>query len=228
MCVRARRGRLPFTKLQCHTKRGADLCFVSSSVLLATVGLSYSGGGHGGAGGGGNLCVWDALLPPAQAMVASSAVHPEGARCVLHCAATQCLVTGGEKGEMAIFDLRQRRLREKWAAHTAAVQALALAEGAYCISAAADADIKLWAVDAPCAETDEGAAPGAVAEGQPRGRWANAHEPHTLLAPLVGSKLGHSGVTALTLLKAGAEARPGGLITGGADGRVKLWRAVGH
>jgi len=31
---------LPFNRLQCHMKRGGDLCFVESSVLLASVGLS--------------------------------------------------------------------------------------------------------------------------------------------------------------------------------------------
>ena len=77
-----------------------------------------------------------------------------------------------------------------------------------------------------CAPPDD-ADGAALAEGQPRGRWPNAHEPHTLLAPLVGTKLGHSGVTALTLLApAGASKLPAGLITGGADGRVKLWRTA--
>ena len=200
------------------------MCFVDSSVVLATAGLSHPNGG------GGSLCLWDVLLPPAQAMVAASSAQVEGARCVVHCAADMTLVSGGEKGEMLIFDLRQRRVREKWSAHTLAVQALAIAGGSACISASADADIKLWSVDAPCApppsDEDESTV-GGCAEGQPRGRWANAHDPHTLLGPLVGTKLGHSGVTALTLLPAGGRAgkMTSGLITGGADGKVKLWRA---
>ena len=106
------------------------------------------------------------------------------------------------------------------------MQALAPAGGGAVLSASADADIKLWAVGAPCAPPDD-ADGAALAEGQPRGRWPNAHEPHTLLAPLVGTKLGHSGVTALTLLApAGASKLPAGLITGGADRRVKLWRTA--
>lgn len=221
---------LPFTRLQCHTRRGADLCFIDSSVVLATAGLSHP------SGSGGNLCLWDVLLPPAQALVASTSAHADGARCVVHCAEDASLVSGGERGEILIFDLRQRRVREKWSAHTLAVQAMAHAGGSACFSASADADIKLWSIDAPCAPPEDmDGAPGACAEGQPRGRWPNAHEPHTLLAPLVGTKLGHSGVTALTLLPAGADGRVGkhtsglnasGLITGGADGKVKLWRAL--
>ena len=31
---------LPFSRLQCHGKRGADLCFVGTSVVVATVGQS--------------------------------------------------------------------------------------------------------------------------------------------------------------------------------------------
>ena len=214
---------LPFTRLQCHSRRGADLCFVNSSVVLATVGLSHANGG------GGNLCLWDVLLPPAQALVASSAAHADGARCVLHCAAESSLVSGGEKGEMVIFDLRQRKVREKWSAHSLAVQAMALADGTSCLSASADTDIKLWSIDAPCAPPADSESASSCAEGQPRGRWPNAHEPHTLLAPLVGTKLGHSGVTALTLLPGRGDGRlstPLGLITGGADGRVKLWRTA--
>jgi len=103
-------------------------------------------------------------------------------------------------GEMAIFDLRQRRLREKWTAHSMAVQALALAADRSCFSTSADADVKLCSVDAPCAPPPDDAEATTCAEGQPRGRWDKAHE-HTMLAPLVGTKLGaRSGVTALTLL----------------------------
>ena len=191
--------------------------------MLATVGLSHANGG------GGSLCLWDVLLPPAQALVASSAAHADGARCVLHCAAESSLVSGGEKGEMVIFDLRQRKVREKWSAHSLAVQAMALADGTSCLSASADTDIKLWSIDAPCAPPADSESASSCAEGQPRGRWPNAHEPHTLLAPLVGTKLGHSGVTALTLLPGRGDGRlstPLGLITGGADGRVKLWRTA--
>jgi WD40 repeat protein len=214
---------LPFSRLQCHTRRGADLCFVNSSVVLATVGLS-----HGGDSGS-SLCLWDVLLPPAQAQVARCATHSEGGRCVLHCPSEMCLVSGGDRGEMAIFDLRQRRLREKWTAHTMAIQALVLAEDSWCFSTSADADIKLWSLDAPCASSMD-CEDRTCAEGQPRGSWAHAHEPHSILAPLVGTKLGRCGVTSLTLLPGawpsarGVNAYSAGLISGGADGKVKMWR----
>ena len=109
---------LPFTKLACHTKRGADLTFVNSSVVLATCGLTTFAAKDNSSQGG-NLCLWDVLLPPDKALVAAEkSLHADGARCVLYCASDHSLITGGEKGEMAIFDLRQRKLREKWSAHT--------------------------------------------------------------------------------------------------------------
>ena len=223
---------LPFSRLQCHSKRGADLCFVDSSVVLATVGLSH------GADAAPSLCLWDVLLPPDKALVASSAAHTEGGRCLSYCASDMSLVSGGEKGEMAIFDLRQRRIREKWSAHTFAVQALARAGDKTYFSASADASIKLWSMDAPCAALTEDDSPTDLAEGQPRARWAQAHDSN-MLSPLVGSKLGQTGVTALTLMPAGGGAahhseRHGatsgyatgaaGLVSGGADGKVKMWR----
>ena len=160
---------------------------------------------------------------------------------MLHCAADQSLVSGGERGEMAIFDLRQRKLRETWGAHSSAVHAVTLADGWRVFSASADAELKLWAVDAPLAPPADSEGTGITcAEGQPRGRWAGAHEAQTLLSPLVGGgKLGQSGVTALTAIPGGynvmntfggvggaAGNRPAGLISGGADGKVKLWRLI--
>ena len=124
---------------------------------------------------------------------------------------------------MAIFDLRQRKLREKWSAHTQAVQALAMADSMTVLSASADADMKLWSVETPCAPESEGG------EGQPKAEWLKAHEQPDKLASLVGKNT-HSGVTALTLRPGAAtrygDSRPFGCITGGADGRVKLWRAI--
>ena len=49
---------------------------------------------------------------------------------------------------------------------------------------------------AQCGNVGVGArvAVAAVAEGQPRGWWRQAHESGTLLAPLVGKKLGYTQV----------------------------------
>ena len=51
---------------------------------------------------------------------------------------------GGQKGEMAIFDLRQQRQRAQWSAHSLAARSLALdARTGLCFSASSDGDMKL-------------------------------------------------------------------------------------
>lgn len=211
---------LPFSRLQCHTRRGSDLCFVNSPVVLATAGLSH---GHGAAGS--SICLWDALLPPSQALVGSCSAHADGARCVLHCIADSSLVSGGERGDLAIFDLRQRRIRKHWQAHTMAVQALALSpRKKFFFSASADSDIMLWDLDDPCHHTpateslNSGLASSSVSpESHTKGHWPQAHEPNALLAPLV-AKLRQSGINTLQW-----SSQPASLISGGCDGKVKLW-----
>ena len=127
---------LPFSRLQCHGRKGADLCFVGSSVVLATVGASAGQASP-------SLCVWDVLLPPSQALITSCAAHAEGGCCVLHSPADMSLISGGQKGEVAIFDLRQQRQRQVWNAHSLAARSLAL-DGHALFSGSSDGDIKLW------------------------------------------------------------------------------------
>ena len=78
---------LPFSRLQCHGKRGADLCFVGTSVVVATVGLSVGLTAP-------SLCLWDVLLPPSQALITSCAAHSEGGCCVLHSPSDMSLISG--------------------------------------------------------------------------------------------------------------------------------------
>lgn len=196
---------LPFNRLQCHTRRGGDLCFVDSSVILASVGLSQGGAGAN------SLCLWDVLLPPSQALVASCAAHQEGGRCVVHCAADQSLVSGGERGEIVVFDLRKHRIRERWRAHPAAVQALTLAQSRLCFSADAAGGLKLWDVSSPCSLTSPD---NEEAGGKPLGEWQALGE-QGLLAPLVGAR---GGVHSLFFSSSSRS-----LLTGGGDGRLLQW-----
>jgi len=192
---------LPFTRMPCHSRRGADLCFVGSSVLLASVGQSTSNDN----GNSSNLSLWDVLLPPAQAQIASCQAHADGGCSIAYCSDTQSLISGGERGEVAIFDLRQRRQRCQWNAHTLAVKCLAIHEpSSLFLSASADGDMKMWSQN----NTD----------GRPYGQRTHAHEPHTMLHPLPGTTLGRTyGVNHIIL--DGAER----LLSAGADGKVKLW-----
>ena len=67
---------------------------------------------------------------------------------------------------MVIFDLRQRRIREKWSGPAFAVQSLVIADNKSFFSASADASIKLWSMDAPCEHEVGGDATTILAEGR--------------------------------------------------------------
>jgi WD40 repeat protein len=170
------------------------VCYVNNSVVLATAGA-----------GGKNapcVCVWDTLLPPAQARVAACAPHAEGGTCVAFAPGERALVSGGAGGDLAIFDLRQRKVRHQWSAHTLAVRCLSVDDGRFhAFSASADGDVKLWDLS----QSDAGL-----------GHWRRVHEPHTV-TPLFqppGTALGRTyGVTCL--VDDGSR-----LVTGGADGRL--------
>lgn len=157
---------LPFSRLQCHGRRGSDLCFVGNSVVVASVGLSAGPAAP-------SLCLWDVLLPPSQALVASCAAHGEGGCCVLHSAADQSLISGGQKGEVAIFDLRKQQRREQWTAHSLATRCVALHESTGLLfTASSDGDIKLWEPRATAAtEPSRVVEPTAAAEPKLLGSW---------------------------------------------------------
>ena len=86
---------LPFSRLQCHGKCGADLCFVGTSVVVATVGQSVGLSAP-------SLCLWDVLLPPSQALVTSCAAHSEGGCCVLYSPSDMSLISGRSMATRAL------------------------------------------------------------------------------------------------------------------------------
>ena len=184
-------------------------------MILASTGLSH---GNGDA----SLCLWDMLLPPSQALVASCAAHGDGGCCLVHCAANASLVTGGNSGDMAVFDLRQRRIRKRWRAHSKAVQAITVAESTFCFSASVDSDLMLWDLDALQADGRHSFDNNANENGKPLCHWPCAHESHALFTPFVGTKPGDVGINAIELTS-----NPPSLLTGGSDGKVKLWRLRG-
>lgn len=184
---------LPFASFQCHARAGTDVCYVDSSVVLATTGAG---------GKAPSVCLWDALLPPAQARVAACSPHAEGGTCVAYAPGERALVSGGAGGDLAVFDLRQRQIRQQWSAHTLAVRCVSVDGGRFhAFSASADGDVKLWDLSQSEARL---------------GYWRRVHEPHTV-SPLFqppATVLGRTyGVTCL--VDDGSR-----LVTGGADGRL--------
>ena len=104
--------------MQVHSKQASDFTFLGSSSLLITVGQSND---HK------NVCMWDTLLPSKKSLVAPFTCHEQhGASAVLYAPLHQLIITGGRKGDIFIFDMRQRTQRSKFQAHDSAIKCMAL------------------------------------------------------------------------------------------------------
>ncbi|CAH1797131.1 unnamed protein product [Owenia fusiformis] len=126
----------PFMKLKCHTKTTYDFTFVGSSSLLATAGASTDNK---------NVCLWDTLMSPKNSLVHSFACHDSGAPSLLYAAQNQCIISGGKRGEICIFDIRQRQIRHTFQAHESSVRCLAMDPSEeFFITGSSDGDIKIW------------------------------------------------------------------------------------
>lgn len=122
--------------MQCHSKQASDFTFLGASSLVLTAGQSTD---HK------NVALWDTLLPTKKCLVTSFACHEQhGASAILYAPLNQLLITGGKKGDIFLFDMRQRTQRDKFQAHDSAVKCMALDPGEeYFVSGSADGDIKV-------------------------------------------------------------------------------------
>ncbi|XP_048584043.1 dmX-like protein 2 isoform X2 [Nematostella vectensis] len=126
----------PYMTLKCHNKQMNDFVFLNSSSFIASAGQSSDGS---------NICLWDTLVPQRSSLVHAFTCHESGAPCVAHVQEQQLLISGGRKGNICIFDLRQRQLRHTFLAHDAPVKSIAIDEsGEFFISGSEDGDIKVW------------------------------------------------------------------------------------
>ncbi|KAK6180445.1 hypothetical protein SNE40_012599 [Patella caerulea] len=129
----------PIMSLSCHNKTTSDFTFVGSSSLIATAGHSSESR---------NVCLWDTLLPKRSSLVHAFNCHEHGSPAVIYAPQHQLLISGGRKGEICIFDLRQRQLRHTFHAHDGPIKCLTIdPEEEYFITGSADGDIKVWALD---------------------------------------------------------------------------------
>eukprot|EP01080_Neovahlkampfia_damariscottae_P007468 gene7468-11792_t len=125
----------PFVSIPSHTSKCYDFCFIDSGSLVATVGTS----GHSK-----QLRVWDLLLPEQEYNIIETTVESDP-RKICYCSRNQTLLIGGKKGEISIFDMRQRKISNVIRAHTDKIRGLEIGpDSTYFISASYDNHIKIW------------------------------------------------------------------------------------
>ena len=91
-----------------------------------------------------NVVLWDTLMPAKKCMVSSFACHENGASSIVYAPLNQILITGGKKGEVCIFDMRQRIQRDRFQAHEGAIKCIAMDPGEeFFATGSSDGDIKV-------------------------------------------------------------------------------------
>ncbi|XP_026175507.1 dmX-like protein 2 isoform X2 [Mastacembelus armatus] len=126
----------PYLSWQCHTKTCGDFAFVTSSSLIATAGHSNDNR---------NICLWDTLISPSNTMVHAFPCHENGATVLQYAPKQQLLITGGRKGFVCMFDIRQRQLLHTFQAHDSAIKALALDTFEdFFVTGSAEGNMKVW------------------------------------------------------------------------------------
>ncbi|XP_063104809.1 dmX-like protein 2 isoform X4 [Cavia porcellus] len=126
----------PYMSWQCHSKATSDFAFITSSSLVATSGQSNDNR---------NICLWDTLISPGNSLIHGFTCHDHGATVLQYAPRHQLLISGGRKGCIYIFDIRQRQLLHTFQAHDSAIKALALGPcEEYFTTGSAEGNIKVW------------------------------------------------------------------------------------
>ena len=70
--------------------------------------------------------------------------HHDGSPAVLYAPQHQVLISGGKRGDVCIFDVRQRQIKHTFQAHDSAIRCMTLdPTEQYFVTGAADGDIKV-------------------------------------------------------------------------------------
>ncbi|XP_065589947.1 dmX-like protein 2 isoform X3 [Cyrtonyx montezumae] len=126
----------PYLSWQCHSKTTSDFAFITSSSLVATSGQSTDNR---------NVCLWDTLVSSSNSLVHAFTCHDHGATVLQYAPKHQLLISGGRKGYICIFDIRQRQILYTFQAHDSAVKALALDPSEdYFVTGSAEGNMKVW------------------------------------------------------------------------------------
>eukprot|EP00094_Tigriopus_californicus_P002839 TCALIF_02737-PA protein Name:"Similar to DMXL1 DmX-like protein 1 (Homo sapiens)" AED:0.22 eAED:0.22 QI:0/0.72/0.68/1/1/1/19/158/2211 len=125
--------------MQCHTKQTSDFVFQGgSSSLFCTAGHNTDGK---------NVAMWDTLMPHKRAMAQSFTFHESGASSILYAPQRVQLVTGGKRGQVSIWDVRQQKQLHFFKAHDQAIKCMALDPNEeFFVTGSVAGDIKIWSL----------------------------------------------------------------------------------
>lgn len=91
-----------------------------------------------------NVCLWDTLVSSSNSLIHAFTCHDHGATVLQYAPKHQLLISGGRKGYICIFDIRQRQILFTFQAHESAVKALALDPSEdYFVTGSAEGNMKV-------------------------------------------------------------------------------------
>ncbi|OTF79926.1 hypothetical protein BLA29_009173 [Euroglyphus maynei] len=93
-----------------------------------------------------NVVLIDTLIPRERSIALAFTCHEHsGASSIIFAPLSQLIITGGKKGDIFIFDIRQRTQKDHFHAHDSAVKCIALEPNEeFFATGSADGDIKVW------------------------------------------------------------------------------------
>lgn len=121
-------------------KRGADFTFMNAGSVLAVTGEGV---------GGKNVCVIDTLIAPNKAVVVAYNAHDQASSgtAIAYSSRHQFIISGGQRGQIVVFDARQRKTMITIDAHTKAVKDIFIdPTQTFFVSASADGNVKFWSL----------------------------------------------------------------------------------
>ncbi|EDW66250.2 dmX-like protein 2 [Drosophila virilis] len=125
-----------FITYQCHNKALSDFVFLGSCSLLASAGQSSENK---------NINIWDTLLPHKKSCVSAFTCHDQGSSCLVFAPQHQVLISCGKRGDVCVFDVRQRTLRHRYQAHDSTIKCIALdPHEEFFVTGSIEGDIKIW------------------------------------------------------------------------------------
>lgn len=122
-------------------KKGADFAFMNAGSVLAVTGEGS---------GGKNVCVVDTLIAPNKAVVASYNAHDQAGgagTAIAYSSRHQFIISGGQRGQICVYDARQRKTITSIDAHTKSIKDIFLdPTQTFFATAGADGNVKFYSL----------------------------------------------------------------------------------